>query len=416
MIAPSGRLAQTGEPMDQIRHQSPAQRRSSAFLLFFALAHAGGVIAYQPLLGLLLPLKIEHVAGAGRIGLFSVTVIAGAIVASGSNILFGWLSDRSVARGGGRRRWVAFGAVATVCSFAGVALADTPVAIIVAVALFQAAVNALLAPLFAIMADEVPDAQKGITGGLLSAAVPIASAVSALLVSLVWAGEAMRLAIVAAIVGACLLPLLLTPARRAPPAPIPPSDVDLRRHDLVVAWGARLLVQIAGVALSLYLLYYFESIMPAVAAAELAPLVGQLLTGAYILSLPVALLAGRASDQANRRKPMLIGGAVLAAAGLAGMAAAPDWRWAASGFVLYAIGSAVFLALHSAFAMQLLPDPANRGRDLGLLNLTNTLPSLIGPLLAWALATPDDFDAVLLVLAALMLAGGAAMIGVRSRR
>jgi hypothetical protein len=187
------------------------------------------VIAYQPLLGLLLPLKIEQVAGAARIGLFSVTVIAGAIVASGSNILFGWLSDRSVARGGGRRRWVAFGALATAGSFAGVALADTPVSIIVAVALFQAAVNALLAPLFAIMADEVPDTQKGVTGGLLSAAVPIASAVSALLVSLAWAGEAMRLAIVAAIVGACLVPLLLTPARQAPPAPIPHKDADLRR-------------------------------------------------------------------------------------------------------------------------------------------------------------------------------------------
>ena len=76
----------------------------------------------------------------------------------------------------------------------------------------------------------------------------------------------------------------------------------------------------------------------------------------------------------------------------------------------------MFLALHAAFAMQLLPTPAHRGRDLGLLNLTNTLPALLGPLLAWMLATPRDFSAVLLVLAALTLAGGLAMLGVRSRR
>lgn len=402
--------------MIQTRILTPGERRSAGFLLVFALANAGGVIAYQPLLALLLPLKIELIAGEARIGLFSAIVIVGAIVASASNILFGWLSDRSVARGGGRRRWIAFGLVATAASFAGIALAQTPWAIMLAVGLFQAAVNALLGPLLAIMADEVPDAQKGVAGGLLAAAVPIASAVSAMLVGLAWADEGTRLAIVAAITGAAVTPLLVTRARIAAQPPPPVGVVMMRRQDIVISFAARLLVQVAGNALSLYLLYYFQSIMPTVPAAALAPGVGQLLTVGFVLSLPVALLAGRASDRSARRKPALVGGAVLAAIGLAGMAVAPDWRWAAIAFVAYAIGSAVFLALHAAFAMQLLPTPAHRGRDLGLLNLTNTLPALLGPLLAWMLATPRDFSAVLLVLAALTLAGGLAMLGVRSRR
>ena len=130
-----------------------SRHRSAAYLLAFALANAGGVIAYQPLLTLLLPLKVEQIAGATRIGLFSATVIAGAIAASASNILFGWLSDRSLARGGGRRRWVVVGLVLTACSFAAIVMARTPVAIVAAVALFQLSVNALLAPLLAIMAD-----------------------------------------------------------------------------------------------------------------------------------------------------------------------------------------------------------------------------------------------------------------------
>lgn len=395
-----------------------SRHRSAAYLLAFALANAGGVIAYQPLLTLLLPLKVEQIAGATRIGLFSATVIAGAIAASASNILFGWLSDRSLARGGGRRRWVVVGLVLTACSFAAIVMARTPVAIVAAVALFQLSVNALLAPLLAIMADEVPDAQKGVASGLLAAAVPLASAMSAVLVGLRWAGESERLAIVVLVVGACVVPLMLMRARVAP---VPASDAHqqapaVRRHDLIAAWAGRLLVQAAGNALSLYLLYYFESIVPAVDPADLAPRVGHLLTVAYVLSLPVALLAGRVSDRVARRKPVLLGGALLAAAGLVGMAMAPDWRWAAVAFVAYAIGSAVFQALHSAFAMQLLPSPAHRGRDLGLFNLANTLPALLGPLLAWALATPADFSAVLVVLAALTLAGGAAMMAVRSRR
>lgn len=392
-----------------------AGRRSWLFLLAFALANAGGVIAYLPLLTLLLPLKVAQIAGAERIGLFSAIVIAGALAASVCNVLFGWLSDRSLRRGGGRRRWMWLGLGATCASFLMVAWADTAAALLAAVVLFQASVNALLAPLMAIMADEVPDSQKGVAGGLLSAAVPIASAVSALLVSLAWAGEGLRLTILGAVIVAACLPLLIIPARAAPLAPPPPREAAMRRGDFVTAWGARLLVQVAGNALSLYLLYYFQSIVPAMAAGDLAPRVGHLLTLAYVLSLPIALLAGRLSDRLGRRKPVLLVGALFAAAGLFGMALASDWRWAAAAFAVYAVGSAVFLALHSAFAMQLLPSPANRGRDLGMLNLANTLPALLGPLLTWLLATPDDFAAVMVVLAFFTLAGGAAMIGVRSR-
>ena len=42
-------------------------RRSIGFLLAYAFACTGGVIAYLPLLTLLLPIKIERVANAARI-------------------------------------------------------------------------------------------------------------------------------------------------------------------------------------------------------------------------------------------------------------------------------------------------------------------------------------------------------------
>ena len=98
------------------------------------------------------------------------------------------------------------------------------------------------------------------------------------------------------------------------------------------------------------------------------------------------------------------------------MASAHDWGVGAVSFALYTIGSAVFLALHATFAMQLLPDPRHRGRDLGLLNLTNTLPALIGPVLTWELATPRNFTPAMLVLAALTVSGGVVMLAVREGR
>lgn len=395
--------------------------RSHGFLGAVALANVGGVIAYLPLLTLLLPIKVEGLSGEARIGVFTATVVAGAIAASVSNVLFGWLSDRSVARGRGRRGWVAGGLVATAASYAGIALAATPLALVAAIVAFQTAVNALLAPMIAIIAEEVPDAQKGIVGGLLALGSPMASAVSALLVGQAMVSEGARFAILPVAVAVCTLPLLLAKARIA----VANDDAGGEgagwqaerqpRRDLIVTGVARLLVQIAGVVTQTYLLYYFESIVSPAERATLPTQIGHLLIVAFALPLPVALILGRLSDVTRRRKPALLLAAMVAAAGLVGMAMGQGWRAGALAFAVYATGSSVFVALQAGVAMQLLPNPRHRGRDLGLLNLANTLPSLLGPPLAWLLATPHDYVGVMLVLAVLTAAGGLAMLAVRIR-
>jgi MFS family permease len=389
---------------------TPATRRSSGFLLALALAYAGGVTAYLPLLSLLLPVQVGTIGGEAKVGILTACVIAGALAASGSNILFGWLSDRSLARGGGRRRWLTIGAGLTLAAYAGIALAAKPITIVLAVAGFQFAVNGLLAPLMAIMADEVPDAQKGVAGGLLALGMPAASAVGALLLGIDTLDQTGRLLIVPLVSAAACLPLLFITHR---PGAQPVLAPQARRQGFAIASAARLLMQVAGNVLGYYLLFYFESIVPAGAPGALAARTGNVLTIVYLASLPLALVAGRIADHSGQRKPVLVAAAVMAALGLAGMALAASWTVGAVAFGVYAIGSTVFLALHATFAMQLLPDPRHRGRDLGLFNLTNTLPALVGPLLTWALATPGDFSAVMIVLAVLSLASGVAMLAVR---
>ena len=382
------------------------ERRSPVFLMILALAHIGGVIGYLPLLGLLLPIRTDAIAGDARLGVFTATVVAGALAASGANILFGWLSDRSIDRGGGRRRWLAWGVVATVLGHAGVALAATPVTLVVAVALFQAGVNALLAPLFAIMADEIPDGQKGVAGGLLAMAMPAAAAMVA---ALALVDERTRFAILPVTIALCTLPLLLTRSRRTvQPEPERPAQA-LRSRQLWTAWLARLLVQIAANVLFFYLSYYLGSIAPELDQAAIAARMGSVLLVAYLISFPIALVLGQFASRTGRTRSLLLAAVGLAAAGLLGMALADGFLQAALAFCAYATGAAVFQSLQTAFAMRLLPSPRRRGRDLGLFNLANTLPALIGPVLTWTLATPGDFHLVLLVLAGLTVTGGLIM-------
>jgi hypothetical protein len=306
--------------------------------------------------------------------------------------------------------------VLTALSYAVVAMASTPMEVIAGIAFFQFAVNALLAPMTAIMADEIPDSQKRTAGGLLALGHPLAAALSTMLVSAIWLDEAGRLAIVGAAVALCIAPLLMTRPQPILAEAEAAAPEQVLRGDLAIAWGSRMLVQIAGAVMSYYLIYYFESVAPEVASDKMAGPVSTLLLLCHVLALPIAVLIGGWSDRIGRGKPFLVASAGAATLGLLGMAAAGDWASGAIAFATYSIGWAVFQSLHAGFAMQLLPDPAHRGRDLGLLNLTNTLPQLFGPAMTWWLATPQDFDAAILTLAGLMACGALLILAIRGRR
>ena len=87
-------------------------RQSPRFLYLYALAVAGGSLAYIPFLTLLLPLQVTGFAKASSSAALPLDVLAyasfaGAVAASLANILFGWASD--VTRR--RRPWIAAGLI-----------------------------------------------------------------------------------------------------------------------------------------------------------------------------------------------------------------------------------------------------------------------------------------------------------------
>lgn len=383
-----------------MRAEAPARRLSAAALLGYALAATGGIIGYTPLLTLLLPIKLQAFAPATRYPLLVACSVAGALAAGFANIGFGWLGDRSVARGGGRRGWLLAGLIATAASFAAIAFAHHAGSIVAAIVVFQIAVNALLAQVSALIAEEVPAEQKNTAAGLLTLGAPLAAAASALVVSLS-ASEGARLALVAALMIACVAPLLLGPARALVPATVPVEEAAHARHALAVAWATRLLVQVANSGVGLCLFFFFAR---AIGDARDAPaIVAQLLLAATIVPVPTALLLGRWSDRIGHRERFLAATALLGAAGLLGMIGFRDWRMAAASYIAFASGVAIYQALNTGHAMLLLPRGAGPGRNLGLLNLANTLPQVVAPLLA-LIASADDFSAVLLLFAALTLA------------
>jgi len=164
-------------------------------------------------------------------------------------------------------------------------------------------------------------------------------------------------------------------------------------------WFARLLVQISEASLFAYFYMWFRRVDPTFGDAGIA----RVLSLAMLIGAPTALLAGRWADRRDRPVVPLAVATAGAAAGLAAMALAQGRAEAIAAYLLFGLSTSVFLALHTAHTLRVLPDSARRGRDMGLFNLTNTIPSLAMPSLTIALVPSLGFSGLFVVLAVLAL-------------
>src|SRR3954469_7430065 len=145
----------------------------STSLLFLAPLLVTLALKVNSLVGLdAAPKSLALVAGVG--GLLSMF----------ANPFFGRMSDRTSSRFGMRRPWMVIGLAGGSLGILVVALAPTIPVVLVGWCIAQIFFNALLAAEVAVLADQVPVAQRGLVSGVLGVCVPIASVSGTFLVQL----------------------------------------------------------------------------------------------------------------------------------------------------------------------------------------------------------------------------------------
>lgn len=374
-------------------------RQSTRFLVLYALAAAGGSATYAPFLTLLLPVHVAANWGAESIRILSYCAFAGAVSASVASIVFGWLSDRT----GNRKLWILTGLALSGILLVSMRRAESMELLLGMIVVWQVALNMMLNPLLALAGDFVPDNQKGTLGGLLAFSPACGALVGALVTIPGLAGPDMRLVLVACISAAMVLPVLLV----GKPTPMPqlmqtePGEAAPDGAVAVTArravwrmWLARLLVQIGEAALFAFLLLWLTSLDSTLTDSFTA----RLFTAVLFTSVPLAFLIGRWSDRNDKPIMPLVVLSGGAACGMLILSAATTPLAGIVGYMIFGVMAGVFLALHSSQTLRVLPRPATRGRDLGLFNLTNTLPSLVMPWLTLALVPVFGFNALFLAL------------------
>ena len=395
----------------------------------YGLAFLGVHLAFMPLLVLLLPRRIEAITGDDPAVTLSFMLLVGGVVAGLSNIVAGAVSDWWMAHFGNRRGLIAIGSVLLLSAYVAFAFAQTETGLLAALIYFQIALNCCFAPLAVLLADHFHDAVKGRLGGLANAALP---ASTLLVAPIAWAfpqDDPRAFLLVGAIAVLCMVPLLAT-WKMGEVVGKSEERVDgeadrrtLLAIDFSLAWSSRLLVQTgAAFAIGYIYLYIAESGISGSAPGEggASEILALLTAPAAILAVAATLIGGALSDfKVVRRVPLLLS-ATIFAAGMGLLASAPYLGLFLIGYALFQIGLSAFLSIDTALVAQLVGGNPRRGLLLGVMNLANTLPSIIAPSIAlFALArgeTASALSALFAVFAAAALVSGLLVLFIRSVR
>jgi MFS family permease len=365
----------------------PTVRVRPGWTAAVVLANVGVFAAWLGPIQVLLAKQSESVAPGNKEFVFGLVTGVGAAVSVFANPAFGAISDRTTSRFGRRVPWVVAGAVGGAVGLGILAGAQLIVLMLLGWCLMQLFGNALLAAATAVIPDRVPVTQRGGVGGWV--------AISQVLGALV--GTALAAAFDNYTLGyvACAVFLVLSVV----PYLLRSQDVQLverpgfvlgeflrgfwispRRYpDFGWAWLTRFLFNVGNALGTLYLFYYLQDKV-GVDDPDTGVLI---LTAIYsVCVLVTAISSGRWSDRSARRKVFVTAsGWVMAVAGVI-LAVWPTWPGAITGAIVLGAGFGIYLSVDFALLTQVLPNARDRAKDLGVINIANSLPQVLAPAIA----------------------------------
>lgn len=374
------------------------------------------------LLGLLA--RFESARAQGLLWVSTAGVVATMMILP----IVGALSDRTRSGWGRRAPWILGGAVATVLVLVLMTRATSVWQLVALSGLIGATTNTALAPLMASMADRVPEDRIGLVSAVTSVGGVIGLIGGGILGGALFARFGVQtylaftvtlLAATAFVAGAPDRPSRTLEARRAGAVEqLRAFTVALLDRDFRLVWVSKVLIMFAYSAATTFTLYMLQSyIRPALGAAEAAritPLLGAAALPGTMIAIAVC---GRWSDRTQRRKPFVIVSSLLFAVALAVPLISPTLPALFVQAVLTGLALGCFMVVDQALMIDVLPDQAAAGRDLGIGLLAINLGQAIAPAVAGGIvAATGDYTLVWVVGTLTVLVATAAIVPVKRAR
>jgi MFS family permease len=359
------------------------ERVGARWIALLSLANLGLWMGYFGPLQVLLPNQIEDIAPHDKETALGVITAIGALIAVVVGPLAGALSDVTTARTGRRHTWIVAGALIGGAALVFLDGRHTLLWVGIGWCLAQAGLNTLQAGLTAVVPDQTPVNQRGLVSGWVGLTQSVGVVAGVLLVTAIGGGYPA----IALVVVLTAVPFVLAtrdPAiARAPRFSAFTFDA-FRDRDFSWAFATRFLVQLGNAMATLYLLYFLRDQVHYANADDGLALLIVIYTIATVLTVVVG---GVISDRTGRRKPSVIVSGYVMAVAAAILAFWPTWTGAIVAAVILGLGFGVYLSVDQALITQVLPAADDRARDLGVINIANSAPQVLGPAIAFPLVS-----------------------------
>ncbi|WP_136191923.1 MFS transporter [Actinomyces procaprae] len=355
--------------------------------LFFFIALMGpAVVAIQTKAMAMFPhdnaaqtSAVSQIAGLGALG------------AVFANVIFGQISDRTMWRWGRRRPWLVIGILGMSVGLAIMGLTNTVPAVAAGWLIAQIGANAALAPFVAVLSDQVPELQRARVSSMISIAQNLAQ-----LIATWWAGAmATRLPVlfIAPAIPAILVMTWFAFVLPDKQLTIKPPRLDLigllktfwvnpiKHPDYGLAWAGRFLITLCAFSFTTYrLMYLVHRIDLTQAEAQNTMVISVFIYTCFLMA--ASFIGGQLSDRLHRRKIFVFLASALFGVGTLMLAHTTT----VSGFymveAIMGLAYGVYVSVDLALVVDVLPNPDNAGKDLGVFNIANALPQSLAPYMA----------------------------------
>jgi MFS family permease len=373
-----------------------ARRVGWGFISLYMLAFMSTNLVFLAPILVTLPLRVNALVGIKQApGSLALVSGIGAFVSIFGNPFFGRMSDRTSSRFGMRRPWMIIGLVGGTVGVAIVSFAPNIPVVLLGWCIAQLFFNALLAALIAVLPDQVPGAQRGMVSGVLGVCLPIAAVSGTFLVKLLSGHQ------VAAFLAPCavggffiLLFALVLKDRRLAKADRPVWSLrefastfyvkPRTSPDFAWAFASRFLFLMAYALLTTYEAYYLiQKIGSAVADVPQQIFLGTLVQSVVIVA--ASLIGGHFSDRTGRRKVFVFIASIVYGLALFAVAMATSFNGFLIGMAISGLGFGIYTAVDLALVADVLPNPGQNAKDLGVFNIAGALPFSLAPACAPAI-------------------------------
>lgn len=393
-----------------------AQRRVSLFdqinINVFWIANN---FHWQALLAIVIPsMVVKFLGDANKDINLALVVIWGTLVAVVVNPLVGAISDYATFRMGRRRPYLIFGTALNVVvlvlfAFAPAWFSSTGLLItfIILFLLLQFTNNLANSPWSAIIADNVPEHQRGLTAGFYGLFTLLGTILGSVIAGIivnkndplpVYENHIVQIFLLIAVVQ--ILFVLYT-ALTVKETPLPPEKhihirvgAFLRRFffkpntypDLSWVLLARLLVMMGIWGVFYFLQYYFDDVLGGPGVKTIlfnSSFSGEGFSGTLFLpallltALPTSIIAGWISDHRGRKGMVYLSGAMMSIVCILFIVWQSQYGALIAG-AFFGIGYGAYTSVDWALAADVLPPTDQAGKFLGIWSAMGILPQVIG--------------------------------------